>query len=1195
MPNTKFRCLIVLVCLLMTMAALPALAAEYDFSGLGTASGGFKPQGSRFLVSDKFTQDLSSMYYFEPALSTVTGMVIKADGANLASFDFLDLSIRSPFGARTFSVNITATLKAGGTVSDSVVSQLLVSSTKTALTTLGMDFSAFKDVTGLSIDLTVDGSAVWDINFDTITIENEQAPIIPGTTPTVQATNLAPASQGTSGINIYWQNGDGSKRIVFAKQGNTGTPTLVDHTTYTANADFSAAADIGGGWKCVLKGTGQVAAITGLTAGTEYRMVVYEFDGPAGGEAYLTTIGTNAINHFTSPAGIDKKDFSGLGTASGGFKPQGGRYLVSDKFLNDGTSMFYDSTSTAVTGMVIKPNGTTLLSFDLTDMEISPFGVDRVITITVTADLKAGGSTSQTVTGFTLYHGIPYSLDLMGMDFSAFDDVTQLRIDLSGPQAWLINFDNITISDPDEFLAGTEPTTQATGLKVASTRANTINAYWQNGDGSNRVVFARAGNTGTPAVTDGVTYMADANFSAATDIGGGWKCVYQGPERFVSLSGLTADTEYRLVVYEFNGSGGGENYLLTTGTNIINHATDPTDLARYDFSGLGTASGGFKPQGNRFLVSSSFAQDGTKMYYNSGASTVTGIVIKPDGTHLLSLDLMDMEFSPFASDRQVSITVTGVLAGGGTTSQTLPNFTMIRNMPFSLALLGLDFSAFTGVTELRFDITVTASIVAFLNFENITLRPFSVIYDGNGSTGGVVPVDGADYFHGSTATVLGNTGGLTNTGFDFTGWNTAADGSGAGYVGGDTFIMNAGDATLYAQWAISTLTLTYTAGTGGYLTGVTPQTVNYGADGTPVTAWPQTGYLFLRWTDGVLSASRTDTNVTADISAMAFFVPNSYTLTYTAGPHGTIDGVTPQTVTYGANGTAVTAIPDPGYYFTQWSDGSRNNPRVDGNVTANIAVTASFERGLSFFTLDYTAGDHGSIAGESPQTVAQGTDGAPVTAVPDAGYRFDKWSDGVATATRTDTNVLSDIAVTATFVVSWMPNEDLPADLDLDGNGIPDREQTNIRVVSDGNGLYIGFIIPEDIVLEYLEWVDAATVPDTTNRPDAFPLGLVRFRLLTALPGETVSLSIYCSQPIPEGAVWYKHDPAVGWYDYSAHAVISEDRLSLTLSCQDGGFGDLDGLVNGIIEDPSGPAIFFDDNGHHGGGSGGCFLDTASR
>ena len=52
----------------------------------------------------------------------------------------------------------------------------------------------------------------------------------------------------------------------------------------------------------------------------------------------------------------------------------------------------------------------------------------------------------------------------------------------------------------------------------------------------------------------------------------------------------------------------------------------------------------------------------------------------------------------------------------------------------------------------------------------------------------------------------------------------------------------------------------------------------------------------MSWSDGVLTATRTDTNVTADLTVTATFAINTYTLTYTAGANGTITGTTPQTV-----------------------------------------------------------------------------------------------------------------------------------------------------------------------------------------------------------------------------------------------------------------------------------------------------------
>lgn len=73
------------------------------------------------------------------------------------------------------------------------------------------------------------------------------------------------------------------------------------------------------------------------------------------------------------------------------------------------------------------------------------------------------------------------------------------------------------------------------------------------------------------------------------------------------------------------------------------------------------------------------------------------------------------------------------------------------------------------------------------------------------------------------------------------------------------------------------------------------------------------------------------------------------------------------------------------------------------------------EAGL--YTLTYIAGANGYISGDTVQVVASGDDGTLVTAVPtdNATHEFSGWSDSVATAARTDLNVVANKTVTAVF------------------------------------------------------------------------------------------------------------------------------------------------------------------------------------
>ena len=124
--------------------------------------------------------------------------------------------------------------------------------------------------------------------------------------------------------------------------------------------------------------------------------------------------------------------------------------------------------------------------------------------------------------------------------------------------------------------------------------------------------------------------------------------------------------------------------------------------------------------------------------------------------------------------------------------------------------------------------------------------------------------------------------------------------------------------------------------------GVAVPGVGYRLSGLSLPLWTNHYLRATGWTSGGFNNG----SVSLHRSVLRFYagpVPK-FTLIYTAGPHGSIGGVTPQVVDYAASGSQVTAVPDAGYQFTGWSDGSTANPRLDANVLANISVTANFAR-----------------------------------------------------------------------------------------------------------------------------------------------------------------------------------------------------------------------------------------------------------
>jgi len=123
---------------------------------------------------------------------------------------------------------------------------------------------------------------------------------------------------------------------------------------------------------------------------------------------------------------------------------------------------------------------------------------------------------------------------------------------------------------------------------------------------------------------------------------------------------------------------------------------------------------------------------------------------------------------------------------------------------------------------------------------------YTVSYNGNGATGGNVP---------QTVTLKAGekiftaTPSLTRNGYDFNGWNTAANGSGVSHAIGSQFTMSNQDIILYAQWRAKTYYLYYnknggSGSTRSFESGTIGSSVTVRDDGSGLY---KSGKYFLGW------------------------------------------------------------------------------------------------------------------------------------------------------------------------------------------------------------------------------------------------------------------------------------------------------------------------------------------------------------
>ena len=93
---------------------------------------------------------------------------------------------------------------------------------------------------------------------------------------------------------------------------------------------------------------------------------------------------------------------------------------------------------------------------------------------------------------------------------------------------------------------------------------------------------------------------------------------------------------------------------------------------------------------------------------------------------------------------------------------------------------------------------------------------------------------------------------------------------------------------------------------------------------------------------------------------------------------------------------------------------------VISSVLSLIALLTLFgckpnEATIAEYLVKYETDGNGAINGEATQIVVEGEDCSQVTAVPDEGYEFVTWSDGITTPERQDKNVTEDKTITAQF------------------------------------------------------------------------------------------------------------------------------------------------------------------------------------
>ena len=374
-------------------------------------------------------------------------------------------------------------------------------------------------------------------------------------------------------------------------------------------------------------------------------------------------------------------------------------------------------------------------------------------------------------------------------------------------------------------------------------------------------------------------------------------------------------------------------------------------------------------------------------------------------------------------------TAGGITSGGGAYADgTSVTVVATPNVGYKFSKWKQGSSNASNNASYTFTVTADRSLVA-------TFTPvFYVTATSNPPTGGGTEVDSASYNPGDSGNIIASAA----TGYQFLNWTENGNIVGTGtplnfsnVQANHSYVANfqpIGGVNIMASAAPSTGGSV--AGSGGYMIG----------DSVTLTAIPNAGYGFTNWTEGgTVVSTTTDFTFTAAVNRMLvanFVQVVSYTVATNSAPAagGTTSGAG---IYNSGSSVAVTATPNAGYVFTNWTQGSTvvsSTANYTFTASANATLVAHFAQGFQIDTsvsppLAGTTSGGGAVTSGSSTTL---------TATPNVGYTFLNWTDGTGAVVSSAASYTFTPSASDTFTANFQaPVLGLHFDFDTGAPALP--------------------------------------------------------------------------------------------------------------------------------------------------------------
>ncbi len=425
-----------------------------------------------------------------------------------------------------------------------------------------------------------------------------------------------------------------------------------------------------------------------------------------------------------------------------------------------------------------------------------------------------------------------------------------------------------------------------------------------------------------------------------------------------------------------------------------------------------------------------------------------------------------------ANTYQVTYLSNGATGGTTPTTETFTggSSVSIATNTGSLGLAGSTFGGWNTVADGSG--TSYAAGVTYSTAQNLTLyavwlpaNTYGVIYVANNPTGGTAPISQA--FTSGSITIASNPGSLVRAGSTFTGWNTAADGSGTTYPAGSSYSTHA-NLTLYAAWTqIGTYDVVYSPNGADGGTAPAAQTFSTSPVTIGANTFTRSGYQFIGWNT---SPNGTGTNyspgesygTSANLNLYPQWLPTaSYAVVY--NPNGASGSLATQTFSSGGSVTVASgnSLTLSSYVFGGWNTaaagtGISYSPGATYNTAANVTLYAQFA--AVPYTVTYDANNGGGTVAPQSFSITSGDTISSGSGLARAGDSFAGWNtanNGSGTSyTPGDTY---DVPINLYLYAQWIPSASHAVIYDANGGGGSTATQTFASggsvTIADGSGL----------------------------------------------------------------------------------------------------------------------------------------------